>query len=143
VRVEDQQQVLSVELPRSWTRTRTGDGWQPQGSTASLPGLLVSKDNSKWGTADAKVPGVFAGVLPPGELPEATSLPGPVGCAVSAESVNKPLVATAKYIGCPAGMTTYERVARIEGQLIRIQVRAEDGEQAQRVLDSVEYKPRK
>ena len=143
VRVEDKQQVLSVELPRSWTRTRAGDGWQPSGSTGSLPGLLVSDDNGAWGKADAKVPGVFAGVLPPGELPAASGLPGPAGCTVSPEWVDKPSMATAKYVGCPVGMTTYERVERIQGALIRIQVRAEDDAQAEQVLDSVDYKPRK
>jgi hypothetical protein len=104
---------------------------------------LVSDNNNDWGKADAKVSGVFAGVLPPGELPKAAGLPGPAGCAVSPEWVDKPLVATAKYVGCPAGMTTYERVARIQGELIRIQVRAEDSSQAEQVLDSVDYKPRK
>jgi hypothetical protein len=143
VRVEDKQQVLSVELPRGWTRTRAGDGWQPQGSTGSLPGLLVSDNNSAWGKADVKVPGVFAGVLPPGDLPAAAGLPGPAGCTVSPERVDKPSAATAKYVGCPAGMTTYERVERIQGELIRIQVRAEDNSQAEQVLDSVDYKPRK
>lgn len=143
VRVVDQQQVLSVELPRDWTRTRTGNGWQPQGATGSLPGLLVSADNNSWSNSDAKVPGVFAGVLPAGELPAATTLPGPVGCAESAERVDKPFTATAKYVGCPAGMTTYERVQQIDGQLIRIQVRAEDGVQAERVLDSLAYTPKK
>ena len=49
----------------------------------------------------------------------------------------------AEYVGCPAGMTTYERVERIQGELIRIQVRAEDNSQAEQVLDSVDYKPRK
>lgn len=143
VKVEDKQQVLSVELPRGWTRTRAGDGWQPQGSTGSLPGLLVSDNNSAWGEADAKVSGVFAGVLPPGDLPAAAGLPGPAGCTVSPERVDKPSVATAKYVGCPAGMTTYERVEQIEGRLVRIQVRAEDNAQAEKVLDSVDYKPRK
>jgi hypothetical protein len=139
----DQQQVLSVELPRDWTGSRTGDGWQPPGATARLPGLLVSADNNGWSKSDAKVPGVFAGVLPPGELPAATTLPGPAGCAESAERVDKPFTATAKYVGCPAGMTTYERVQQIDGALVRIQVRAEDGAQAERVLDSVAYKPSK
>ncbi|MFG1817859.1 serine/threonine-protein kinase [Kribbella sp. NPDC049174] len=143
VRVEDKQQVLSVELPRSWTRTRAGDGWQPQGSTGSLPGLLVSGNNSDWGKADAKVSGVFAGVLPPGDLPAATSLPGPSGCTVSPEQINNDSTATAKYADCPAGMTTYERVKQFQGQLVRIQVRAEDDAQAKKVLDSVDYKPRK
>jgi eukaryotic-like serine/threonine-protein kinase len=143
VRVADQQQVLSVELPRDWTGSRAGDGWQPAGATGRLPGLLVSADNAGWSNSDAKVPGVFAGVLPPGELPTATTLPGPAGCAESAERVDKPFTATAKYVGCPAGMTTYERVQQIQGALVRIQVRAEDGAQAERVLDSLAYKPRK
>ena len=111
----DQQQVLSVELPRDWTRTRTGDGWRPQGATGPLPGLLVSDDSNAWSKSDAKVPGVFAGVLPPGELPAAAALPGPAGCTVSPEWVDKPSMATAKYVGCPAGMTTYERVQQIQG----------------------------
>jgi hypothetical protein len=34
-------------------------------------------------------------------------------------------------------------VERIQGELIRIQVRAEDNSQAEQVLDSVDYKPRK
>ncbi|TCM34564.1 serine/threonine-protein kinase [Kribbella sp. VKM Ac-2568] len=143
VRVEDKQQVLSVELPRGWTRTRAGDGWLPQGSTGSLPGLLVSGNNNDWDKANAKVPGVFAGVLPPGDLPAATSLPGPSGCTVSPEQINNDSTATAKYAGCPAGMTTYERVKQFQGQLVRIQVRAEDDAQAKKVLDSVDYKPRK
>ncbi|TCO17234.1 serine/threonine protein kinase [Kribbella steppae] len=143
VRVVDQQQVLSVELPRDWTRTRTGDGWRPQGATGLLPGLLVSDDNNAWSNSGAKVPGVFAGVLPSGELPAAAALPGPAGCTESPERVDKPSTATAKYVGCPAGMTTYERVQLIQGALIRIQVRAEDGAQAEQVLDSVDYKPRK
>lgn len=90
VRVVDQQQVLSVELPRDWTRTRTGDGWRPNGSTGLLPGLLVSGDNNAWSQSDAKVPGVFAGVLPSGELPETAALPVPAGCTVSPERVDKP-----------------------------------------------------
>jgi hypothetical protein len=40
-------------------------------------------------------------------------------------------------------MTTYERVQQIDGTLVRIQVRAEDGAQAEKVLDSVAYKPGK
>jgi hypothetical protein len=34
-------------------------------------------------------------------------------------------------------------VKQIEGQLVRIQVRAEDDAQARKVLESVDYKPRK
>ena len=143
VRVEDKQQVLSVELPRGWTDTRAGDGWQPQGSTGLLPGLLVSDNNDAWANADAKVSGVFAGVLPPGKLPAATSLPGPAGCTASREEINGDSTATAKYVGCPAGMTTYERVKQFGGQLVRIQVRAEDDAQAEKVLESVDYKPAK
>ncbi|MEU4192455.1 serine/threonine-protein kinase [Kribbella sp. NPDC026611] len=143
VRVVDQQQVLSVELPRDWTLTLAGDGWRPQGSSAALPGLLVSGNNEAWGEAGAKVPGVFAGVLPPGTMPAAAGLPGPAGCTVTPERVDKDSTATAKYVGCPAGMTTYERVQRIQGQLIRIQVRAENTTQAEKVLESVTYNPRK
>ena len=40
-------------------------------------------------------------------------------------------------------MTTYERVKQFQGQLVRIQVRAEEDAQAKKVLDSVDYKPRK
>lgn len=142
VRVVDKQQVLSVELPRGWTQTRAGDGWKPQGSASSLPGLLVSDDNNAWSKADAKVSGVFAGVLPSGDLPKAASLPVPAGCTVSPKRDDQPSAATAEYVGCPAGMTTYERVEKIQGQLVRIQVRAEDGAQAEKALDSVEYKPK-
>jgi hypothetical protein len=143
VRVVDSQQVLSVELPRGWTQSRAGDGWQPKGATGSLPGLLVSENNVAWGNAAEKVPGVFIGVLPPGELPAVAGLPGPAGCTVPPELASNDSVATAAYAGCPAGMTTYERVKKIEGQLVRIQVRAKDAEQAERVLDSVDYKPAK
>ena len=75
----------------------------------------MSDDSNAWSKSDAKVPGVFAGVLPPGELPAAAALPGPAGCTVSPEWVDKPSMATAKYVGCPAGMTTYERVQQIQG----------------------------
>jgi hypothetical protein len=82
-------------------------------------------------------------VLPSGQLPAATALPGPAGCTVPPELTSTGSVATAKYVGCPAGMTTYERVKRINGELIRIQVRAKDDAQASKVLESVDYKPRK
>ncbi len=142
VRVVDQKNVLSVELPREWAANRSGSGWQPEGATGQLPGLLVSADNSAWGKPDAKIPGVFAGVLPAGDLPLAAALPGPVGCAAAPDRNESEHTATAKYAGCPAGMTTYERVKKINGSLIRIQVRAEDAAQAEQVLDSVQYKPR-
>ncbi|TDD62664.1 serine/threonine protein kinase [Kribbella antibiotica] len=141
VRVVDQQKVLSVELPRDWTDSRTGSGWQPAGATGQLPGLLVSADNAAWSSAGAKVPGVFVGVLPSGTLPAASSLPGPEGCTASARSDSGP-TATATYEGCPTGMTTYERVKQFDGALVRIQVRAEDAAQAEQVLDSVNYAPR-
>ncbi|MEV8376026.1 serine/threonine-protein kinase [Kribbella sp. NPDC056861] len=142
VRVVDQQQVLSVELPRDWTQNRAGSGWQPQGATASLPGLLVSDNNNDWAKAGSTVSGVFAGVLPPGQLPDANNLPGPSGCTVSPEAITKDSTATVRYLGCPAGMTTYERVKQFQGQLVRIQVRAKDAAQAEKVLDSVDYKPK-
>jgi eukaryotic-like serine/threonine-protein kinase len=142
VRVADAQQVLSVELPRGWTDTRAGDGWKPQGSN-SLPGLLVSDNNADWGKADKLVSGVFVGVLPAGELPGADALPGPAGCTAPPKLTSEDSVATARYTECPAGMTTYERVKRINGKLIRIQVRAKDSAQAERVLESVDYNPPK
>ncbi|MFC9689361.1 serine/threonine-protein kinase [Kribbella sp. NPDC056951] len=143
VRVVDQQQVLSVELPREWTSTRTGGGWKPQGATSQLPALLVSGNNSSWSDPGSKVPGVFAGVLPDGEVPLAAALPGPKGCAATLDRNEQANTATANYAECPAGMTTFERVKKINGSLIRIQVRAEDAAQAVQVLDSVTYVPKK
>ncbi|MFB6721041.1 serine/threonine-protein kinase [Kribbella sp. NPDC056345] len=143
VRVVDQKNVLSVELPREWAANRSGSGWQPQGATGRLPGLLVSADNSAWSGPGAKTPGVFAGVLPGDQVPSAAALPTPVGCAAALDRNENADTATAKYAECPAGMTTYERVKKINGSLIRIQVRAEDAAQAEQVLDSVDYLPMK
>jgi len=141
VRVMDKSQALSVELPREWARTRSGAGWQPQGATSQLPGLLVSSDNSRWTGSDADVPGIFIGVLPSGQLPKAATLTAPKNCAVSTQT-DEQSTATVKYADCPAGMTTYERVKQFGEKLVRIEVRAEDAAQAEQVLDSVEYKPR-
>lgn len=143
VRVVDQQQVLSVELPRDWATTRAGNGWQPAGASAALPGLLVSSDNKTWSRPAAKIPGVFAGVLPAGELPPSATLPTPAGCTAAPERADKLGIASATYINCPAGMTTVEHVKRLNGALVRIQIRAEDAAQAEQVLDSVAYTPRK
>ncbi|WP_328993357.1 serine/threonine protein kinase [Kribbella sp. NBC_01245] len=143
VRVEDRQGILSVDLPRGWADSRSDGGWQPTGST-TLPGLLVSEDNKTWGKAESKVSGVFTGVLPRGgELPAATSLPVPAGCTATPVHTSGTAAVTAKYDGCPDGMTTYERVMLSQGALIRIQVRADDQTKAERVLDSVRYQPTK
>ncbi|MFC0626209.1 serine/threonine-protein kinase [Kribbella deserti] len=139
VRVDDQQHRLTVELPRAWADDRAGDGWRPQGST-SLPALLVSEDNATWHQPGSKVAGVFAGVLPSGDLPTAASLPKPPDCALD-ESSSGDGVVTAKYVDCPGGMTTYERVVKVQDALVRIQVRAEDAERAEKVLNSVKYQP--
>ncbi|MFK4084752.1 serine/threonine-protein kinase [Kribbella sp. NPDC020789] len=143
VQVADQQHGLSVKLPRDWAGTRTAGAWRPAGATSDLPALLVSADNTAWSSAAEKVPGVFVGVLPDGERPSAGALPGPSGCAVTPMRVEDGETATATYAGCPAGMTTYERVRQFNGSLVRIQVRAEDAAEAQQVLDSVSYLPRK
>lgn len=143
VRVVDQSGGLSVKLPRDWGQSRSGSGWQPQGATGRLPGLLASGDNASWNQPTAKVSGVFVGVLPSGSLPAASSLPGPAGCTVTPERADNAEMATARYTGCPAGMTTYERVQKVGASLVRIQVRASDAAEAEQVLDSVAYTPTK
>jgi serine/threonine protein kinase len=143
VQVVDQQQGLSVKLPRDWSDSRTGGGWRPAGATSDLPALLVTSDNTAWTDAAQKIPGVFVGVLPEGTRPAASTLPGPAGCTATPVRVEDAETATATYAGCPAGMTTYERVRQVSGSLVRIQVRAEDAALAEQVLDSVNYLPRK
>jgi hypothetical protein len=139
VRAADTTGAVSLELPRGWTGSNSASGWQPPGATGRLPGLLVSQNNADWGRTGKTVSGVFAGVLPTAQLP--TTLPVPAGCGASSERSTTPTSITVKYPDCPPGMTTYERVVRLEGRAVRIEVRAEDEDQAIRVLDSVRYDP--
>lgn len=134
----DQTGRITVRVPRSWDAHVAGASWRPSGSSAALPALLVSADNGKWTDPASQVRGVFIGALPGSEPP--ASIAAPRGCS-SASTSRGPNWSGAVFANCPSGMTTYERVIRLDGGLVRIQVRlpAGDGEQAAKVLDSVRF----
>jgi eukaryotic-like serine/threonine-protein kinase len=134
--------TVSIEVPRSWAAGIDAGGWSPPGASGSYPALVVSADNRRWPDPSAPVEGVFVGALATTTLP--TSIEPPAGCAAATprreDSDGTPSV-TAVFTNCPSGLTTYYRFKVLPGATVRIQVRAADAEQAERVMQSVQYQP--
>jgi hypothetical protein len=130
VKVEDNSQRLSVEVPREWSQKSVNTA---QGSAAAL---LVSTDTAGWQN-ERPVKGVFVGVQSTPTLP--TNGTPPKDCAVS--DTNNADVGARKAVTFTynCGSTTVkERYLVLSGtESVRIQVRDNDQAELQTVLDSV------
>ncbi len=134
--------TVSIEVPRAWAGGIDAGGWSPPGASGSHPAVLVSTDNRRWSDPAADVRGAFVGMLPSAELPG--TVQPPAGCTVAEvppeDTDGNPSI-TAVFRNCPRGLSTYLRYLAVGGAVLQIQVRADDDEQAERVLDSVTHHP--
>jgi len=130
VTVTDSRGNISVEVPRSWETTVSGRGWRPDGETVAYPAVSIG------GEGDA--PGVFAGLMPGGKLPQ--DMPGHPECddvepAIIGD-VSGDVARTVVHTGCPGVIV--ERVVRVtSNRWLWVQVRSEDQAMANRILDGV------
>ncbi|TDU89232.1 serine/threonine protein kinase [Kribbella voronezhensis] len=132
VEVHDSSGRLTVKVPRDWTQKSNGP------TTGANAALLVSTSTSDW-QKQAKVPGVFAGVvnattLPPNPTP-------PQGCGPSTRddsSIGDKKAVTFTYSCTPTVVERYIQLS--DKELVRIQVRDDDQAELRKVLDSVEVK---
>jgi hypothetical protein len=121
---------LSVEVPREWTQ-------KAQNETG--PRLLVSSDTARWQT-DNGVEGVFMEIVRASSLPKTTS--PPPGCQPDATpdggQAGDQDLATFRY-SCD-GPSVVEQYRQLdESRLLRIQVRDDNAERRERVLNSATY----
>jgi eukaryotic-like serine/threonine-protein kinase len=121
---------ISVEVPRSWETSVTRNGWTPDGQTLAFPAVTIG------GVGDE--PGVFAGLMPGGKLPE--QMPGHPECRDVEPTVFGDVAGrrarTVFYTGCPGVIV--ERVVRVTtNRWLWVQVRSDDQATANRVLDGI------
>jgi serine/threonine protein kinase len=131
----DEEGSLHVTVPASWAREVSLTGWIPPDSQYSQPALSVG-NRPDWRLSGD---GVFVGVVPEGKLP--TQLPQHPTCSTQDKPVRPtggdPSV-TAVSTGCPGGAVIIERAKLVSpSRLLWVQVRSDDRETAQQVLDSV------
>ena len=129
--------TLSVTVPRSWARDVSLDGWRPPDSLTFSQSALAVGDRGDW---RASGQGVFAGLLPEKKLPQ--TLPQHPACArqgtVERSTQGDPSL-TAVSTGCrPGGGVIVERAVQVSAtRLLWVQVRSDDEQTGEDVLDSV------
>jgi serine/threonine protein kinase len=132
----DDDDALSVTVPRSWARDVSLDGWMPPDSTFSQSALAVG-DRVDW---RASGQGVFVGLLPEAKLPK--SLPTHPSCTKSGtlqRSTEGDPALTEISTGCPGGDVIIEHAVQVSAtRLLWVQVRSHDENTAEDVLGSVE-----
>jgi eukaryotic-like serine/threonine-protein kinase len=122
---------MSVEVPRVW---------EQKAENATGPRLLVSTDTANWQTS-SQVEGVFMELLPAATLPTTTSPPPdcqpdtPDGGEAEGQKL-----ATFRY-SC-TGPSVAEQYRQLNSTtLLRIQVRDDNSERREKVLNSATYSP--
>ena len=134
VKVTDDSQRLTVEVPRDWTQKSV------KPAAGSKPALLVTTNTADW-QANTAADGVFVGVLGTPTLPSTTTAPS--GCQPvkgQSEIVREQPAVTFRY-NCGAGTPVVERFVKIsDNESVQIQVRSGDAQQLEQVLESVTYK---
>ncbi|TDD19797.1 serine/threonine protein kinase [Kribbella turkmenica] len=125
-------QSLSVDVPR---------GWSQKAERVDGPALLVSTDTANWSHA-TDVDGVYVGVMDGSTLPTTTT--PPPGCdAIPGEKQtigDRPAVIF-RY-SCDTAHTVLERFIQYpDGKLLQVQVRDDNPDKRQNVLDSASYLP--
>ncbi|MFI6678520.1 serine/threonine-protein kinase [Kribbella sp. NPDC050470] len=123
---------LSVEVPREWTqKAERGDG----------PALLVSTNTADWGKS-SQTDGVYLGITSKTELPTtATPPPGCQAIAGEKQDVDGQQAVLFRY-PCSDAHTVLERfILQPDGKLLQVQVRDDNPENRQAVLDSASYTP--
>jgi hypothetical protein len=122
---------LSVEVPRIW---------EQKAENADGPRLLVSSNTEEWqGSPD--IEGVFLEVVQATKLPTTTT--PPPGCQADTTpdggQTGGQALATFRY-SCGDGPSVTEQYRQLDNtRLLRIQVRDDNSERRERVLNSAEY----
>ncbi|QCW52130.1 serine/threonine protein kinase [Nocardioides dongxiaopingii] len=136
--VEDDSGQLEVTVPPGWD-AQSGAPWMPPNATDTEYAALSVGTSASW-TTDGE--GVFLGLLPGTELPEA--VPGHEQCTSAGDPQRDelgpaPPSVTVFYAGCSGDAAVIvERVVRVnDGQLLWVQLRSSDRGSAVRVLDAV------
>jgi serine/threonine protein kinase len=131
----DQDRTLSVTVPTSWARDVSLAGWTPPDSHFNQSALSVG-DRPGW---RASGQGVFVGLLPESKLPK--TLPRHPTCSTRGKprpSTSGDPSLTAISTGCPGGAVIIEKAQQVSSsKLLWIQVRSDNQQTAQQVLDSV------
>lgn len=129
--VQVEYEGLSVEVPRVWAQ---------KAEDANGPRLLVSSDTAKWQT-DSGTEGVFLEIVPATALPRTTT--PPPGCdpdTPDGGQTDSQNLATFRY-SCD-GPSVIEQYRQLNSTtLLRVQVRDDNGERREQVLNSAEYAP--
>lgn len=139
VTFSDAEGQISVTVPRAWGAVVANESWRPPGQAVKYPALSVGSAQG-WDEADSAAPGVFAGMLPGEDLVE--TMPRHEECADTRQPVRKVLSEgesiTVVSSGCSGADVVVERLMQVTAnQLLWIQVRADSGAEANRVLDQV------
>jgi serine/threonine protein kinase len=131
----DQDGILSVTVPASWARDVSTSGWRPPDSPYSQSALSVG-NGTDWRHARGGE-GVFVGLMPESRLPR--TLPQHPSCGVQGKAESDTqgdpsLTATSTH--CP-GVIIEQAMQVTSTMLLWVQVRSDDEQTAQQVLDSV------
>ncbi|MEU4603257.1 serine/threonine-protein kinase [Kribbella sp. NPDC023972] len=123
---------LAVEVPRDWSQ---------KAERADGPALLVSTSTADWDKS-TDVDGVYLGVTSGSSLPSTTT--PPPGCSAvqgETQTIDDRQAVLFRY-PCPSGHTVFERFIQLrDGKLLQVQVRDDNPEHRQSVLDSASYAP--
>jgi hypothetical protein len=125
-------------VPDDWDASVAGEPWTPPDADETYAALSVGTSRRWPDSTDGE--GVFAGILPGGEIPD--QLPGHPDCEQAEDpiedTINGDPARTIWYTGCSDGVTV-ERVVQVAAnRLLWVQVRSADRATANDVLASVE-----
>ncbi|TCC29913.1 serine/threonine-protein kinase [Kribbella sindirgiensis] len=119
---------LSVKVPRQWGQQANGD-----------QSLVVSTDTSTWQT-NPNTEGVYVGLVDSASLP--TTAPTPPGCAPEGEPERDGDRAVTFRYSCSNVPTVLEQYKKVnDTTLLRVQVRDDNPQGRQAVVDSATYEP--
>ena len=138
--VSDDSGSLSVTVPADWHGVGRPRGLATTQRAEPVRRPLGRHDRGL-GRDALRAEGVFLGILPGTELPDAGARSTPSADGRSSRSPTRASwrsSVTVVYTGCPGGDLTVERVIQVaDNRLLWVQVRSEDGATANSVLDSV------
>lgn len=135
----DAEGQISVTVPRAWGEVVADESWRPPGQAVEFPALSVGSAKG-WNRADTAAPGIFAAMMPGEELVD--SMPAHPECDPPRPAVRQVQPTgdsvTVVASGCRGADVVVERLTQVtSNQLLWVQVRADSGAEANRVLDRI------
>ncbi|GAA4669531.1 serine/threonine-protein kinase [Nocardioides nanhaiensis] len=136
VTIGDAGGTLAVTVPVGWRHQVATQGWTPT-EEGTYPAVATGSD-AGWTRTGSSAEGVFAGLLPTTAAEDLPDPPQHPECETPGEPVRRAGSVTVVSEGCPGDVVVVERLDRVaENRVLWVQVRADDGATATRVLDSV------